>query len=236
MTHIEQEILSYFNKINKDYCTLAQIRNGLTKESRMQTGITQKTPPTIVKKKLLPYLKKDVCITNGYKSNLFITKKIGDEKLIINAIEKKPQSSASLKLHFPIPNNRLVIILSQLISSGQLKVELDQNHKVKLSVSQNAINIADTVTIDRIVDDRILLKQAHDAVCNGRTYVRIHEIRDYLNWSKERFDLTLESLARDYAIQLHYGDPSLLTAEELKHSYLDNDGEICITLTWRDDS
>jgi hypothetical protein len=34
---------------------------------------------------------------------------------------------------------------------------------------------------------------------------------------------------------LHYGDPSALTEDELKKSYMDDDGGICITVTWREE-
>ncbi|MBF0451790.1 MAG: hypothetical protein HQK75_13890, partial [Candidatus Magnetomorum sp.] len=155
--------------------------------------------------------------------------------LILNAIGKKPQSSAQLKNYFPIPNNRLVDILTQLVSSGKICVELTPKHTLKLSLNKTfqESQILNHVQENQNDDDRTLMKRAYQDVCNGRIYVRIHEVRDYLKWSRDRFDRTLESLAGDFVIQLHYGDPSILTENELKNSYMDDEGEICITLTWR---
>ncbi|MCI0526980.1 MAG: hypothetical protein L0Y56_05930, partial [Nitrospira sp.] len=70
-------------------------------------------------------------------------------------------------------------------------------------------------------------------VGKGRGFVRIHRIRELLNWTRERFDRVLMDLMADYIIELHGGDPSILTEQEIRNSFMDENGMLYITLTWR---
>ena len=57
--------------------------------------------------------------------------------------------------------------------------------------------------------------------------------RDALPWPRERFDGVLRALLADYTVELHGGDPSVMTEEELRHSFTDADGTLYIALSWR---
>ena len=63
----------------------------------------------------------------------------------------------------------------------------------------------------------------------------IYRIRRHLDWPRERFDAVLCELKRDYAIQLHGGDPSSMTEQELQDSYMDENNILYLnlTLTWK---
>ncbi len=67
-------------------------------------------------------------------------------------------------------------------------------------------------------------------------FVRIHRVREHLGWSDERFDAVLETLRADYTIELHGGDPSMLTPNQRAASYQDPSGPMFITLSWRADN
>jgi hypothetical protein len=82
--------------------------------------------------------------------------------------------------------------------------------------------------------DMQALHDAYQAVGEGRGFVRIHWIRETLDWSKERFNDALSHLQASYKIELHGGDPSKLTKEEIENSYRDNEGQQFLTMSWRD--
>ena len=50
----------------------------------------------------------------------------------------------------------------------------------------------------------------------------IYRIRRHLGWPRERFDAVLCELKRDYAVQLHGGDPSNMTEQELRDALVSN--------------
>lgn len=81
--------------------------------------------------------------------------------------------------------------------------------------------------------DRNAFKAAYNAVGKGKSFVRIHRIRNYLNWCDNRFNSVLSELIYDYSVQLHGGDPSKLTEKEINSSFTDEYRTLYITLTWR---
>jgi hypothetical protein len=83
-------------------------------------------------------------------------------------------------------------------------------------------------------EDIQALHDAYQAVGEGRGFVRIHKVRETLDWPKERFNDTLLQLQAGYTIELHGGDPSNLTKEEIENSYRDHEGQQFLTMSWRD--
>ena len=79
-------------------------------------------------------------------------------------------------------------------------------------------------------------RAAYEAAGGGRHFVRIHRVRERLyalGWSDEQFDHILEELRARMAIELHGGDPSQLTRDEIQASYSSH-GNLSITLSWRE--
>lgn len=85
---------------------------------------------------------------------------------------------------------------------------------------------------DSYISGRAAFKAAYNKVGKGQNFVRIHRIREYLNWDREHFDNTLKELMADYTIELHGGDPSIMTEKEIKNSFTDEHGVLYINLTW----
>ena len=77
------------------------------------------------------------------------------------------------------------------------------------------------------------LQTSYLAVGEGQSFVRIHRLRAQLGWPAAHFDATLAQLCADRAIELHGGDPSSLSPEELAQSYQDAQGQLYLTLSWR---
>jgi len=236
MTNIEKQIIKLFDDQGKDYVTLktlkvhTKIKNMLQLSSEMQNSD--------IKKKLLPHLENDLQIVNGYRGVLYVKRNINDTDLIINRIRNKPDSLGNLKRNFPIQAKKLVKIVSQMVMSGQLSVEFTVNGIIHLSILDNLndkqdINEPNTPEIQPLSNHQ-KMKAAYDHVGGGQSFVRIHAMRAYLNWPRDLFDQTLEQLTRELVIQLHFGDPSVLTEKQLEDSYVDDDGQVCITITWRD--
>lgn len=74
---------------------------------------------------------------------------------------------------------------------------------------------------------------AYRVIGQGRDFVRIHRIREALEWPREDFDCLLDTLAAAYHIELHGGDPGRLSPEQLEGSYCDAQGKLYLTVSWR---
>ena len=78
-----------------------------------------------------------------------------------------------------------------------------------------------------------LFREAFDSLDRGKIFVRIFEVRRKLGWSVERFDAMLEYLRDEAIIQLHAGDNTSMTKEDILDSFIDENGFIHFTMTWR---
>jgi hypothetical protein len=56
-------------------------------------------------------------------------------------------------------------------------------------------------------------------------------VRESLDWPRERFDRALQEVRRALAIELHGGDPSILTPQEIADSYSDTTGTLYLALS-----
>ena len=77
----------------------------------------------------------------------------------------------------------------------------------------------------------VAFKAAYNRIGKGRGFVRIHRMRDFLKWDREKFDRVLTALLADYAVEIHRGDPSVMTEKEIRDSYTDENGTLHITLS-----
>jgi DNA invertase Pin-like site-specific DNA recombinase len=82
-------------------------------------------------------------------------------------------------------------------------------------------------------DDHAALLEAVATVGAGRSYVRIHRVREALGWPRTRFDRTLEEARHALTIELHGGDPSQCTREQRADSYSDPTGSLYLALSLR---
>ena len=76
------------------------------------------------------------------------------------------------------------------------------------------------------------LKKAYDELDNGRIFVNIYELRRKMNLSREVFDEMLRKLRDAGVIQLHVGDDSLRTAEEINDCFVDENNYRMGTVTF----
>jgi len=247
MEKIEKNIVDLLDNQGKDYLTF----NALKNQKFLQTSLklTKNMSNTDIKKKLIPHVGNEIRITNGYKG-LYVTRNISDSDMVINSLQKKANSLGRLKLFFPVQTKKLLKLVAQMIMAGQLCVDFSANGTINLSINDNFEKQDDMPQNDVAIqtpknntqntserqpsNDRQKMKEAYDHVGGGRSFVRIYAMREYLAWPEKRFNQTLEQLTKDLAIQLHYGDPSVLTEKQLENSFVDDEGQVCITITWRD--
>jgi len=235
MTQIEQEIINILDKEEKDYVTL----NSLKKKGSIMRllNLNKKPSQSDIKKKLQPHVHQAIRITEGFNQKWFAARNISDKELVFNSIQSNPRSLPQLRKNFVLKTQRLLTIVPEMVSSGQLSFWL-KSDKFVMQLTANEFEQSKEMPQEEeschiTETDHQQMKEAYDHVGQGKSFVRIYQLREHLGWSRNRFDKTIEDLARKLMIQLHRSDPSVLSEEEIKNSYNDNDLGLCITLTWR---
>lgn len=67
----------------------------------------------------------------------------------------------------------------------------------------------------------------------GKIFVRICEMRQWMKWPRADFDEMLERLRDQGTIQLHGGDNASMSEDQVRDSYIDDNGFLHLTMTWR---
>ena len=75
-------------------------------------------------------------------------------------------------------------------------------------------------------------KNAFRSLDKGRIFVRICDIRRLLGWPRAIFDSALKQLRDAKLIQLHAGDVTLMTPDEVQDCFVDENGFRMGTITW----
>jgi len=242
---IEQEIVDRLNKQGKSYLTVIQLRNELYESSLKHLGIDRKSPPPEVLKKLTLFLGGRLQSYRGSRERgdgrVVTTSYIGfnmtPEELVLSKIRRRQRISLKqLLADFPMYKKDCLAVINGLLKSGAIECSFNEYATPAFSASekdQREKTKQTAVDLPSAADERAAFRAAYDKVGRGRSFVRIHRIREYLGWTREHFDRVMADLMAAYVVEPHGGDPSSMSEEEIRNSYEDQRGILYITMTWR---
>lgn len=228
---LEHDILRILHQRGKAYLTVRQIVASLRTRVRQQLGLTGSQAIAELLKKLTPLLGASLQVYRGSRS-IYIGQKHAPAELVLHRVRQAPGlSPKQLGLGLPLPKHSYIATLNTLLEAGTVVCTFKDNHMPMLHMSRHT-PLQDMVQ-DNGGNEPAAFQAAYNEVGLGRSFVRIHRLRDALPWPRERFERVLRDLVADYTIELHGGDPSVLTAEELRQSFTAADGTLYIALSWR---
>ena len=229
---LNQYLLGLLQKKQKNYITLRFIRDTMPKALLNSHRLTKNSSLRMVRKAFEPYLSEDLICFEGRRT-VYLGQNLGVDEIILNKLCQNPHlSSKQLQNRLPFKNVDFIGGLNKLLKEQKVTCELhSKTHTPKLFALKHGSQKWEKRNTD---SDEALFRAAFHTVGQGRQFVRIHEIRDFLNWPKDHFDSTLERLKSNLAIQLQGGDPKLLTKEELEKSYTDTKERLRIIVNWID--
>ncbi|MDM8537715.1 hypothetical protein QUF70_13235 [Desulfobacterales bacterium HSG17] len=227
LPEIENQVSNILNTKGKKFLSVNQIRNFLSVKYLKQIKLTKKSSSSETLKALTPYLGKSLRTFKGPRS-VSIGFDIPIENIISEFIEINPGiSTKQLGNKLPLLKKEYIPVLNILIRKGIVCCIVNDLHKPKLELFQDKKEMLQKQSIadeNKAIDKPLAFKAAYDEIGKGRNFVRIHRIREYLGWPDLEFNKVLEKLMADYIIELHGGDPSSLTEEQINNSYTDKKG------------
>jgi len=232
---LRERIERGLERTERDYLTVPQLVRSLPKRLRNTLGIEGETKPGSIAERIGPYLGVGFRIRKGQRS-LCVCRTISEEELVFREAARRPGlTSKQLKAKLPLKESEFLPALNSLLQRGDLFCTLNREHRPLVTpVGQPAgapvREEEDQGPMTR--EERNAFHKAYETVGSGRRFVRIHLIREHLQWPRERFDRILAELRRNFEVQLHGGDPSSMTETEIRDSYKDEQGRLYIALTW----
>ena len=227
---LNQYLLSLLKKKKKNYLTLRLVRDILPKDLLNSFGLTKSSGLKAIRKSFERHLNEELICFEGRRT-LYVGLDIGIDEIILKKLNKNAHlSSKQLQNQLPYKSSDFASGLNKLLKEQKVICELHaKTHAPKLFILNQRPQKKGEEHFD---SDEALFQAAFRTVGQGRQFVRIHEIRDFLNWPTDRFNRTLEALKSSLTIQLQGGDPKLLTKEELDKSYIDANGRLRIIVNW----
>lgn len=215
----------------KAYLTLRQVITGLPARLRRELGLTPRLATAEVLNKITPFLGDSLQVYRG-TTTIYIGQKHSPDEFLLQQLQQQPGiSPKQLGLRLPLSKQTYLMTLNALLETGTVVCTFKDTHIPALQMARSIPTLA--MAQHSVENERAAFLAAYQEVGQGRSFVRIHRLRDTLPWPRERFDRALEALAADYTIELHGGDPSVMTAEELRQSFTAADGILYIALSWR---
>lgn len=229
---IQDIIDQHLTKFGRDFATLRQIldNRALLKILDIKTITPQHTVITT----LQSYLGSRFRLYQIGKKN-YIGRNQLDKDLVLNAIlaQSNPKTLKQWSQYLPLTKPSLLEVVNNLLITGQISVSFNASMMARLIPVSTVVTVLPAELSTPQEGDIKAFRAAYDKIRGGKDIVRIHKIRESLNWSAARFDEVLATLRADYQIDLHLGDPSRLTSDEVKNSYIDPHGMLYIGLSWR---
>jgi len=239
---LAQDILRVLQQRGKAYLTVRQVVASLRARVRQQLGLTRSHSTAQLLTKMTPWLGESLQVYRSSRS-VYIGQKRAPTECILHRLRQSPDlSPKQLGLGLPLSKHSFIAALNALLETGTVVCTFKDNHMPVLHISHNTPGATASTQGEALPQDlapahggneRAAFQAAYNEVGHGRSFVRIHRLRDALPWPRQRFERVLGELVADYTIELHGGDPSVMTAEELRQSFTAADGTLYIALSWR---
>src|SRR4029453_16235765 len=170
----------------KDYLPRRQISASLSRCVRQQLSLTTRHSTADMLKKLTPWLGESLQVYHG-PTSIYIGQTRSPADLILQRVQQPPGiSPKQLGLELPLSKRHYITALNNLLGTGTVVCTFKDNHMPMLHLASHtpAQNTAQT----SVEDDHLAFHTAYNTVGHGRSFVRIHRLRDALSWPRERFD------------------------------------------------
>ncbi|KPA18683.1 hypothetical protein MHK_001105 [Candidatus Magnetomorum sp. HK-1] len=239
----EKNMFQNLENAKKIYIPIKDIVRKIPRDLRNRLNIKSTAPVKNLRKQMERLMGKRLKIFPGKRST-YIGKNMLPEELIVFLVKNHPDISLGLLFQkLPLSKKQSTKTINELIELGVLLPRV--NEKLTVFFSLKDPNIKDNEIIKRVKSDESKEKEnddensqaafhkAYQTVGKGRNFVRIHRIREKLNWPGEKFDHILKSLMASYTVEIHGGDPSSMSENEILNSFKDENGRIFLTISWR---
>ena len=183
---IAQDIQRILHKRGKDYLTIRQISASLSQRVRQQLSLTTRHATVDMLKKLTPWLGESLQVYHG-PTSIYIVQKRSPAELILqrysNTLASRPNNWAwGYRCRSATISQRSMTSWAQVQSSVPSRTIICQ---CSTSPPTHLYRAPPQASAE---DDRLAFHTAYNAVGHGRSFVRIHRLRDALPWPRERFD------------------------------------------------
>jgi hypothetical protein len=142
-----------------------------------------------------------------------------------------PNGGETVKqLRAPLKDDERQNGLNQLVDDGLVKIKLNKG-LLPCVFRANGEGVVTQPPVGPITEEAF--RAAFQELERGKSYVRICDMRRRLNWTEQEFDTKLKKLRDEGKIQLQVGDIDFFNEQDLRESFVDENGFRMLKIVWR---
>jgi len=234
----EKCMVNGLEKSGKLYLPIKTMVRNIPQDLRTRLEIKVNAPVKKLRSQVERLLGQRLKVFSAKKST-YIGKNLENAEIISDIVQDHPEISLKMVCQkVPVTKQQTIETINEMIQNGILIPRI--NDKLNIFLTLNKQPDEQTEGKDTPVDpqnvDEDLTSTFHEAyktIGKGRNFIRIHRIREHLNWPGDQFDAVMKSLVQNYQVELHGGDPSSMSDDEIANSFKDENGQLFLTISWR---
>ncbi|MDR2529554.1 MAG: hypothetical protein LBD04_11175 [Synergistaceae bacterium] len=223
---ITEDLTEALKKKKADFIGLKNLPKPLQRRLGVTAGMSAKQIEDV----LSPHLGDSLTIKKGGKAYLAFRQP--DEDLLFHLVQKYAGSVPRLD-RIPFKKDELLSILNRLIEQGTVRVKIttdSKGYRPFLIPTEGDVSLQQRKSASVSKEK---FKETYFELEHGNFYVRICDLRRRLGWTVQEFDAMLIQLRDDEKIQLQAGDIDFFSEEDIRESFIDENGFRRLTLMWR---
>ena len=241
-------IAKIFRENHRTFMTLKQVVFHMPTQAKRDLGILNLTNAAEMQKILAPVLDEKKYVFHRRGTFIFIIEPKPHEDFILETLDKKARTPKDIARLVPFSKKETAKLIAGLIEKKILTIRIDDDLQTRVYVNsknktepsepqpQETKPEAEKTSASKpnpyaeyTVEN---FRTAFHSLDNGRIFVRICDLRKTLGWPRAIFDSALKQLRDAKLIQLHAGDVTLMTPEEIQDCFVDENNFRMGTVTW----
>ncbi|MDR1622807.1 MAG: hypothetical protein LBS00_10575 [Synergistaceae bacterium] len=185
-----------------------------------------------LKKAIGPYLG-DVLMLKRSRPTYLVFKQT-DEDLLFRVVQSRSgKAPGTVANKIPFTKNEFLTVLNRLLEQGRVRALKFNDKYVPVLYPVESVPFPSMASEHKNDVSEEKFKEAYSALEQGKFYVRICDMRRRLNWPSREFDMMLIELRDAGQLQLQDGDTDFFTKEDIRDSFVDENGFRMLTMAWR---
>ena len=229
--NLSEIVAEIFSKHHCSFMTVKQVVSNMPMQLKRDLGVAEPHAAVELQKIFEPMLD-DRYVFSRRGTWIYIQEARKPEEFIFDALNKRKElgkTAGRIWLSVPFSKKECSKILGQLVRDGKVILKLEDDLVFRFYPAENAEENETQNPSEYTLEN---FRTAFDALDNGRIFVRICDLRKKLNWPRNVFDQGLRQFRDAGIIQLHVGDVSLMTREEIDDCFIDENNIRMGTVTW----
>lgn len=216
---------------NKGFMRLSQLFQLHGRDIMLHAGIRSKDTASIRRKKLEAATEGKFMFHS--KGNIhYILTPCEPSELVLGLLSPTKALDTSTINSLPFKKDEFASIINSLVNEGKAAVKLDKTFKPQIFRANANVQPVHTTMTPSGEYTTEKFREAFRALDQGRIAVRICDLRRRLDWPRDVFDGMLRELRDREIISLRTGDASTMTEDEVRDSFVDENGFRRGSVTW----